>query len=91
MSNIPPSPIFSPQTTSIMGATTPLIGGNETGGGKMSMNQVLALLTATNSQMGEMLAEAMKSNVKNVMTTMTLPLVSRLRFLVLRTIVGQKF
>ncbi len=42
---------------------TPPLGGNGTEGGNMSMEQVLALLTATCSQMGGTLAHAEKSNV----------------------------
>ena len=54
------------------------------------MDQVLALLTATILQMGGTLVDEMKNNVKVHKTTMTSALVSRLRFLVLRTIVVQK-
>ena len=64
MSNILPPSIFSQQEASIMGAITPPIGGNDTGGGNVAKDQVLALLTATILQMGVMLADAMKSNIK---------------------------
>ncbi len=46
-----------------MGAMMPPIGGNGTGGWNVSMDQVLALLSATILQMGGTLVDAMKNNV----------------------------
>lgn len=58
---IPLLPSFSPQIASIMGATMPPLRGNGSGEGNVSMEQVLALLTATTLQMERMLADAMKT------------------------------
>lgn len=60
MSNFPPPLIFTLQAASIMGITTTSLGGNETGGGNASMEQVPALLTVTISPMIRTLADAMK-------------------------------
>ncbi len=63
MSNILPPPIFSLQMASIWGGTSPPFGGDGNGGGNVSMDQVLTLLTAAILQMRGTLAVAMKNNV----------------------------